>query len=317
MKHFLSALDVDNVPKLVDEGLALKAAPWSHETLGKRKTLGLVFFNPSLRTRLSTQKAAQQLGMNILTINIGQEGWSLEFEDGAVMNGDKTEHIKEASGVLAQYCDVIAVRCFPELKNRELDYQEHVLNKIIRYSGKPVISLESATLHPLQSLADAMTIKEVSKVRRPKVVLSWAPHFKALPQAVANSFSQWMNFIDCDLTITHPEGYELHPEMVGKGKIEYDQRKAFEGADFVYAKNWSSYEHYGQILTEDPSWRITAEKMALTATGNFMHCLPVRRNFKVEDAVLDGAGSLVLRQAHNRVFAAQAVLKRILETNYA
>ncbi|RZA10267.1 MAG: acetylornithine carbamoyltransferase, partial [Proteobacteria bacterium] len=287
MKNFLSAHDVDNVPKLVEEALALKASPWSHETLGKRKTLGLVFFNPSLRTRLSTAKAAQQLGMNLLTINIGQEGWALEMEDGVVMNGDKTEHIKEASGVLAQYCDIIGVRCFPELKDRNADYEERVLNKIIRYSQKPVISLESATLHPCQSLADAMTIKEVSPVKRPKVVLTWAPHFKALPQAVANSFAQWMNLVDCDLTITHPEGYELSPEFSGKAKIEYDQRKAFEGADFIYAKNWSSFEQYGQILTQDPSWRITAEKMALTKTGNFMHCLPVRRNFKVEDAVLD------------------------------
>ncbi len=316
MKNFLSALDVDNVPKLVEEALALKASPWSHETLGKRKTLGLVFFNPSLRTRLSTAKAAQQLGMNLLTINIGQEGWALEMEDGVVMNGDKTEHIKEASGVLAQYCDIIGVRCFPELKDRNADYEERVLNKIIRYSQKPIISLESATLHPCQSLADAMTIKEVSPVKRPKVVLTWAPHFKALPQAVANSFAQWMNLVDCDLTITHPEGYELSPQFSGKAKIEYDQKKAFEGADFIYAKNWSSFAQYGQILTQDPSWRITAEKMALTKTGNFMHCLPVRRNFKVEDAVLDGPGSLVLRQAHNRVFAAQAVLKRLLESNY-
>jgi N-succinyl-L-ornithine transcarbamylase len=316
MKNFLSALDVEYVPDLVDEALALKASPWSHETLGKRRTLGLVFFNPSLRTRLSTMKAAQHLGMNLLTINISQEGWALEMEDGVVMNGDKTEHIKEAAGVLAQYCDVIGVRCFPELKDKIADYEERVLNKIIRYSQKPVISLESATLHPCQSLADAMTIREVSPVPRPKVVLSWAPHFKALPQAVANSFAQWMNRVDCDLTITHPEGYELSPEFSGRAKIEYDQRKAFESADFVYAKNWSSFTHYGQVLTQDPSWRITAEKMSLTKTGNFMHCLPVRRNFKVEDAVLDGPGSLVLRQAHNRVFAAQAVLKRLLESNY-
>ncbi len=313
MKQFLSALDVDNVDKLVSEALALKASPWSHETLGRRKTLGLVFFNPSLRTRLSTQKAAQQLGMNILTINIGQEGWALEMDDGAVMNGGKTEHIKEAAGVLAQYCDVIGVRCFPELKDRAYDYEETVLKKIIAYSGRPVISLESATLHPLQSLADVMTIKEVSKKAKPKVVLTWAPHFKALPQAVANSFAQWMGRVEADFVITHPEGYELHPEFAGQAKIEYDQRKAFEGADFIYCKNWSSFERYGQVLCEDPSWRITAEKMALTATGNFMHCLPVRRNFKVEDAVLDSPGSLVLQQAHNRVYAAQAVLKRILE----
>lgn len=316
MKNFLSALDVDNVSNLVDEALALKAAPWSHEHLGRRRTLGLVFFNPSLRTRLSTQKAAQQLGMNILSINVGLEGWTLEMEDGAMMNAGKTEHIKEAAGVLAQYCDIIAVRCFPELKDRDYDYQETVLQKIIKYSGRPVISLESATLHPLQSLADVMTIREVSRVQKPKVVMSWAPHFKALPQAVANSFAQWMQYVDCDFTITHPEGYELHPDMAGNAKIVHDQRQAFEGADFIYVKNWSSYRHYGQILTEDPGWRITAEKMALTATGNFMHCLPVRRNFKVEDAVLDSPGSLVLQQAHNRVYSAQAVLKRILESQY-
>lgn len=316
MKYFLSALDIDNVPKLVDEALALKAAPWSLESLGKRRTLGLIFFNPSLRTRLSSQKAAHQLGMNLLTINIGQEGWSLEMQDGAIMNGDKTEHIKEAAGVLAQYCDVIGVRCFPELKDRQADYEERILHKIIQYSGKPIISLESATLHPLQSLADAMTIQEMSRVTRPKVVLSWAPHFKALPQAVGNSFAQWMNHIDCDLTITQPEGYELHPDFSGNAKIEYDQCKAFADADFVYAKNWSSYAQYGQVLTQDPSWQITAEKMALTKTGNFMHCLPVRRNFEVSDAVLDSPGSLVQRQAHNRVYAAQAVLRRILEANY-
>lgn len=316
MKHFLSALDVDNVSQLVDEALALKAAPWSREQLGKRRTLGLLFFNPSLRTRLSTQKAAQQLGMNILTINIGMEGWTLEMEDGAMMDGGKTEHIKEAAGVVAQYCDIIAVRCFPELKDRAYDYQETILQKIIQYSGRPVISLESATLHPLQSLADVMTIRETSKVRKPKVVLSWAPHFKALPQAVANSFAQWMQYVDCEFVITHPEGYELHPEMAGDARIIYDQKEAFAGADFIYAKNWSSYTHYGQVLSQDPGWRITAEKMALTASGYFMHCLPVRRNFKVEDAVLDGKGSLVLQQAHNRVYAAQAVLKRILESQY-
>ena len=314
MKQFLSALDVDNVPRLIDEALALKAAPWSHEQLGRRKTLGLIFFNPSLRTRLSTQKAAQQLGMNILTVNISQEGWALEMEDGAMMNGGKTEHIKEAAGVLAQYCDIIGVRCFPDLKDRDYDYQETVLQKIIRYSGRPVISLESATLHPLQSLADLMTIKEHTKVRKPKVVLTWAPHFKALPQAVANSFSQWMQYVDCEFIITNPPGYELNPEFAGKAAVIHHQNKAFTGADFIYAKNWSSYKQYGQILCEDPSWRITAEKMKLTATGYFMHCLPVRRNFKVEDAVLDSSGSLVLQQAHNRVYSAQAILKRILET---
>ena len=316
MKNFLSALDVDNVPDIIQEALTLKADPWRYENLGRRRTLGLIFFNPSLRTRLSTQKAAQQLGMNILTNNVQQDGWTLEMEDGAMMNAGKTEHIKEAAGVFAQYCDIIAVRCFPELLDRQYDYQETVLNKIIKYSGKPVISLESATLHPLQSLADVITIEEHKKVKKPKIVLSWAPHFKALPQAVANSFAQWMQYIDCEFVITHPKGYNLHPVFAGNAKIIHDQNQAFEDADFVYVKNWSSYENYGQVLCEDPSWRITAEKMALTKTGNFMHCLPVRRNFKVEDAVLDSAGSLVLQQAHNRVYSAQVVLKRILESQY-
>lgn len=313
MKQFLSAHDVDDIPSLLEEAFALKRNPWALETLGKRKTLGLLFFNPSLRTRLSTQKAAQQLGMNVLSINVNQEGWAIETEDGTVMRGAAGEHIKEAAGVLAQYCDVIGVRCFPTLTDRQKDYEEQIIKKIIQYSKRPVISLESATLHPLQSLADVMTIMEHRPARRPKVVLSWAPHFKALPQAVANSFSQWMNRIDCDFVITHPEGYELDPQFSGSARIIHDQNAAFEEADFIYCKNWSSYKNYGQVLCEDSSWRITEEKMALTRNAYFMHCLPVRRNLKVSDAVLDSPRSLVLEQANNRTFAAQVVLKKILE----
>lgn len=313
MKHFLSAHDVDDLPALLEEAFALKKQPWAFEDLGRRKTLGLLFFNPSLRTRLSTQKAAQQLGMNVMSINVNQEGWAIEVEDGTVMRGGAGEHIKEAAGVLAQYCDVIGVRCFPGLVDRQSDYEERILNKIIRYSGRPVVSLESATLHPLQSLADVMTIMEHRPARRPKVVLSWVPQIKASPQAVANSFAQWINRTDCEFVITHPEGYELDPQFSGSARITHDQNAAFADADFIYCKNWSSYQYYGKVLCEDSSWRITEEKMSLTRNAYFMHCLPVRRNLKVTDGVLDSPRSLVLEQANNRTYAAQVVLKRILE----
>lgn len=313
MQKFFSADDIQDIPQLIADARALKEHPLAHQHLGKGRTLGLVFFNPSLRTRLSTQKAAYNLGVHVLSINVNQEGWTIETEDGTVMEGTAGEHIKEAAGVLAQYCDILAVRCFPGLKDRELDYREEVLNKFLHYSRRPVISLESATMHPLQSLADMMTIAEKKRTARPKVVLTWAPQIKALPQAVANSFAQWAGRTDCELVITHPPGYELDPRFTQGARITHDQAEAFQGADFVYAKNWSSYHSYGQILCEDRSWRIDAEKMALTNQGYFMHCLPVRRNLKVTDEVLDSKASLVLEQANNRVYAAQVILKKMLE----
>jgi N-succinyl-L-ornithine transcarbamylase len=299
------------VQELVQEGIRQKANRFADQELGKNKTIGLIFFNQSLRTRLSTQKAAENLGMKVLTMNVGQDSWQLEMEDGVVMNGDKAEHVKEAAAVIGSYCDIIAVRAFAGLKDRDADYQEIVMEKFRQYSGVPIINLESATRHPCQSLADLITIEEVKKTARPKVVLTWLPHFKPLPQAVANSFAEWVNQTDYEFIITHPKGYDLAPEMVGNAKVIYDQDEALKGADFVYGKNWSSYTHYGQVLSTDPSWMITQEKMALTNNGVFMHCLPVRRNLKVSDYVLDNQ-SVVVQQAANREWSAQAVLKTIL-----
>lgn len=313
MKHFISPKDVPNIPALIEEGLALKANPYAFKHLGKNKTIGLLFFNSSLRTRLSTQKAASNLGMNVMVMNVGSDSWQLEMEDGVVMDAGKAEHIKEAAAVIGQYCDVIGVRAFAELQDREQDYREIVMEKFRQYAGVPIINLESATRHPCQSLADLITIEELRMKARPKIVLTWAPHFKPLPQAVANSFAEWVNLTDYELVITHPEGYDLAPEFVGNARVTHNQLEAFEGADFIYAKNWSSYTQYGQVLTQDPSWRITAEKMALTDNGKFMHCLPVRRGLKVEDAVLDGPQSVVIQQAGNRVWSVQAALKKILE----
>lgn len=313
MKQFFSAADVSDIDRLLEEAFQLKRQPWSASQLGQGRTLGLIFFNPSLRTRLSTQKAAWHLGLHTLIMNVTQDAWTIETRDGVCMDGAAGEHIKEAAGVFGQYCDLLGVRCFPTLKDREADYSERILHQIAQYSQKPVMSLESATMHPLQSLADLMTITEKRRRPRPKVVLTWAPQVKALPQAVANSFAQWMLRSDCDLVITHPPGYELNPAFTQGATIEHDQDKAFEGADFIYAKNWSAYEPYGAILCEDRSWMISEEKMQKTRDGYFMHCLPVRRNLKVSDAVLDGPRSLVLDQALNRVFAAQVVLKRMLE----
>lgn len=314
MKQFLSASDVNDLPALLDEAFLLKSKPFAYSELGRGKTLGLVFFNASLRTRLSTQKAAQQLGLHTLLINVNQEGWMIETHEGTVMDGLGVEHLKEAAGVLGVYCDIIAVRSFPSLKNRQLDESEHVLRSIARMSQKPIISLEGSTAHPLQALADIMTIIENSQRPKPKVVLSWAPHIKALPQAVPNSFAEWSLKAGFELVITHPKGYELDPRFTQGASITHDQNEALRGAEFVYAKNWSSYESYGQILCEDRSWTLTAEKMALTKQAAFMHCLPVRRNLEVSDAVLDSPASLVLQQAKNRIFAAQVVLKRMLET---
>ena len=311
MKHFISLHDVDNVQELVQEGIRQKANRFADQSLGKNKTIGLLFFNQSLRTRLSTQKAAENLGMNVLMMNVGQDSWQLEMEDGIIMNGDKAEHVKEAAAVIGSYCDIIAVRAFAELKDRDADYREIVMEKFRQYAGVPIVNLESATRHPCQSLADLITIEETKKVDRPKVVLTWLPHFKSLPQAVANSFSEWVNKTDYEFVITHPEGYDLAPEIVGNAKVIYDQNEALKGADFVYGKNWSSYTNYGQVLSKDSSWMITKEKMDLTNNGLFMHCLPVRRNLKVSDEVLDNQ-SVVIQQAANREWSAQAVLKSIL-----
>lgn len=311
MKKFTSVQDVPDPQALVKEAIALKANPFEYEEWGKHKTLVMLFFNPSLRTRLSTEKAALNLGMSVMTMN-ATEGWQLEFQDHVVMNSDKAEHIREAAGVISQYADVIGVRTFPSLSDRERDYADFVLNRFVELAAVPVVSLESAIRHPLQSLADCITIEEFKTKARPKVVLTWAPHPRALPQAVANSFLEWMQTMDVDLSVTHPPGYELNPDFVKNVPVEYNQSKAFEGADFIYCKNWSSYNHYGQILHQDPAWMVTTEKMGLTNNGKFMHCLPVRRNVKVEDAVLDSPASIVLQQANNRTYAAQAVLRRMI-----
>ncbi|MFM7021384.1 MAG: N-acetylornithine carbamoyltransferase [Flavobacteriales bacterium] len=313
MKHFFSIADVDNLPGIVKEAIDLKKNISNFSTLGKGKTIGLIFFNSSLRTRLSTQKAAINFGMSVISMNVGSDGWKLEMEDGAIMNGDAAEHIKDAARVMGSYCDIIAVRSFAGLKDRQKDYSEEVLKSFMKYAGVPVINLESSTLHPLQSLADLITIEEYKKVKRPKVVLTWAPHPKSLPQAVPNSFVQWMKNADVDFVVTHPEGYELAPEFMDGVTVTNDQNNAFKDADFIYAKNWSSYGSYGQILSTDPAWTVSAEKMALTNNAKFMHCLPVRRNVVVTDEVLDADYSIIIPQAKNRVASAQVVLKRILE----
>jgi N-succinyl-L-ornithine transcarbamylase len=316
MKHFISVKDVDSVPALVAEAIKLKKDPWAFSHLGKNKTLGLIFLNPSLRTRLSTQRAGQMLGMNTMVMNFDKEGWALETGEGVIMNGTTVEHVKEAAAVMGQYCDIIGIRSFPKLNSKEEDYSDQVVEQFGKYAGVPIVSLESSLLHPCQSLADLITIEELKKTARPKVVLTWTPHVKSLPQAVPNSFAQWMNVADVDFVITHPEGYELDEQFSGNGRIVYNQDEALEGADFVYGKNWSSFRNYGQVLTKDPSWMITNKKMALTNNGKFMHCLPVRRNVEVADEVLDGPQSVVIQEAGNRLWAAQAVLKNILESNY-
>lgn len=315
MRHFTSVHDTQDPQGLADLGISLKKNPFAFKDLGANKSMGIIFLNPSLRTRLSTQKAAQNLGMNAIVMNFSGEGYNLETEFGVVMNGNTQEHIKEAAGVIGQYFDVIGIRSFPLFEDRDKDYADVVINAFKEYSGKPVVNLESATTHPLQSLTDLITITELKKVERPKVVLTWAPHPRKLPQAVGNSFAQWMNKADVDFVVTHPEGYELSPEYQGEAPIIYDQKEAFEGADFIYAKNWSTYEPYGEILSQDPAWVVDEEKMALTNEAKFMHCLPVRRNVIVSDGVIDSPNSVVIRQAGNREWAAQAVIKTILETN--
>ncbi len=313
MKNFESVADVNQLGSLIQKGMNLKADPLQAEALGKGKTLVLLFFNPSLRTRLSTEKAGINLGMSVINMNAGQ-GWQLEFEDGKIMNMDKAEHIREAAAVISQYADIIGIRTFPSLTDRERDYSDFILHQFMRYASVPLISLESAIRHPLQSLADLITIEEHKTKARPKVVLSWAPHPRALPQAVSNSFLEWVNRTDAELVITHPEGYDLAPQFSHGIPVTYKQEEAFEGADFIYTKNWSSFNQYGKILSQDPSWMITPEKMALTDNGKFMHCLPVRRNVVVADGVLDSDASLVIHQANNRTYAAQAVLHEILST---
>jgi N-succinyl-L-ornithine transcarbamylase len=315
MKQFISTADVPSVPRLVDIALNYKKDPFRDQELGKHKKVGMIFLNPSLRTRLSTQVAAKNLGMEAIVFNIDKEGWALEMNDGAIMNGNTTEHVKEAAAVMGQYFDILAIRTFPGLKNKEEDYTEKYINQFIKYAGIPVVSLESATLHPLQSLTDVITIKENwHEARKPKVVMTWAPHVKALPQAVPNSFAQWMNaWGEADFVITHPEGYELDERFSGNARIEYDQDKALQDADFVYVKNWSSYKDYGKITSSDPSWMFTNEKLKLTNAAKVMHCLPVRRNVVIADEVLDGPQSIVIQEAGNRVWAAQAVLSEILK----
>lgn len=310
--HFTKAKDVLDIDALVREAIALKDSPWLSEELGQKRTLGLVFFNPSLRTSWSTQKAGSNLGMDVIIQNIRSDAWNLEFKEGAIMDGDTQEHIKDAVAVLSGYCDILGIRCFAGLQDRAFDYGEHVLNQFVGYSSVPVVSLESATRHPLQSLADLVTISEHSKSKRPRVVLSWAPHPKCLPQAVPNSFAEWSKAADLDLVITHPPGYELAPEFSKGVEVEYDQNKAFDGAEFVYVKNWSSYENYGQRLEDNSDWIVDGNKMQLTREGKFMHCLPIRRNVVATDEVVDGNNSLVLQQAQNRIFATQAVLKQLI-----
>ena len=319
MKQFTSVKDVENINQLVQDALALKANPYSSSELGKNKTLGLVFLNPSLRTRLSTQKAAINLGMSVMVMNMDKEGWALETQDGVVMNGTTVEHIKEAAAVMGQYCDILGLRSFPKLTNRDEDYNEDFFNKFVKYCGVPVISLESATRHPLQSLADLVTIKETWKGdRKPKVVLAWAPHVKALPQAVPNSFAEWMCKAQdeqwLDFTIVQPEGYELSADFTPGADIQYNLEEALEGADYIYVKNWSSFKEYGKVLTYPDGWMMNNEKLKLTNDAKVMHCLPVRRDLELSSEILDGPNSLVIHEAGNRLWAAQAVLKDLLQS---
>ncbi|MCB0450642.1 MAG: N-acetylornithine carbamoyltransferase [Confluentibacter sp.] len=310
MKHYTSIKDIDDIKTWIQEAKALKSNPLNYKELGKNKTLGLLFFNSSLRTRLSTQKAALNLGMDPIVMNVSGDAWGIEFGDGTIMNGNTAEHIKEAAAVVSQYCDIIAVRAFPTLTDKEKDESEYVLKSFVKYASVPIVNMESATGHPLQALTDAITISENTKKERPKVVLSWAPHIKALPHAVANSFVQAMQKMDVEFVVTHPEGYELSPEIMGNTKVNYNQTEALRDADFVYVKNWSNYNDYGKVTNTDPNWMITKEKIG---DAKFMHCLPVRRNLIVEDAVLDSDSSIVIQQANNRTYAAQLVLKKLLE----
>jgi N-succinyl-L-ornithine transcarbamylase len=321
MKQFISVKDVTNINALVEMALTYKQQPLLDKNLGAHKRIGLLFFNPSLRTRLSTQVAAKNLGMEPILFNVDKEGWALEFSEGAIMNGNTVEHIKDAAPILGNYFDILCIRTFPGLQDQSADYSEKIINQFIKYAGIPVVSLESATLHPLQSLTDIITIQEsmnlsgTFKTKKPKVVLTWAPHIKPIPQCVANSFSEWVNaWGEADFVITHPEGYDLSTEYTNGASITHDQQAALKEADFVYVKNWSSYQDYGKVLCTDANWMLTPEKLAVSNDAKIMHCLPVRRNVELSDAILDSANSLVTKEASNRVWAAQAVLSEILNT---
>lgn len=321
MKNFTSVHDVPQIDALVKKALAYKAAPFKDRSLGTGKRIGLLFLNPSMRTRLSTQIAAQNLGMEPIVFNVGQEGWALEFEDEAIMSGSTVEHVKDAAPIMGNYFDILAIRTFPSLKNREDDYSELYIKQFIKYAGIPVVSLESATLHPLQSLTDIITITECllnapsAAGRRPRIVLTWAPHVKPLPQCVANSFSQWVNaWEQADFVITHPEDYELDEQFTKGATITHNQDEALKDADFVYVKNWSTFKDYGKIYNNDPEWMLNNKKLAMTNNAKVMHCLPVRRNVELSDEILDGPNSIVTQEASNRIWAAQAVLSEILST---
>jgi N-succinyl-L-ornithine transcarbamylase len=324
MRNFISVHDAPSIDGLITKALAYKADPYKDKHLGMHKRLGLLFLNPSMRTRLSTQVAAQNLGMDPIIFNVDKEGWALEFEEEAIMSGNTVEHVKDAAPILGKYFDILCIRTFPSLRNKEEDYSELFMTQFIKYSGIPVVSLESATLHPLQSLTDVMTIREClmeqnperKTAGRPKIVLTWAPHVKPLPQCVANSFAQWINaWSHADFVITHPEDYELDSVFTKGAQIEYDQDRALENADFVYVKNWSTYKDYGKIYCNDPEWMLTRDKLEVTRQAKVMHCLPVRRNVELSDEVLDSQNSIVTRQAGNRVWAAQAVLAELLLSN--
>ena len=315
MRHFTSVTQLGDLKNALEAARYVKEHPFADQELGRNKTLLMIFFNSSLRTRLSTQKAAMNLGMNVIVLDVNQGAWKLETERGVIMDSDKPEHLLEAIPVMGCYCDIIGVRAFAKFESKEDDYNEVIVNQFIRYSGKPVFSMEAATRHPLQTFADLITIEEYKKVEKPKIVMTWAPHPKALPQAVPNSFAAGINMTDYEFVITHPHGYELDPAFTGGARIEYDQRKAFEGADFIYAKNWSAYsgDNYGKVLCTDRDWTVDAEKMALTNNAYFMHCLPVRRNMIVTDDVIESPQSIVIPEAANRVVSAQTVLKEILK----
>lgn len=326
MNQFISVKDAPNINHLVDLALSYKQLPFKDSSIGRNKTLGMLFMNPSMRTRISTQIAAKNLGMEVIVFNVDKEGWQLEFEEGVIMNGKTAEHVKEAAAVLGKYFDILSIRTFPGLANKEDDYSENYIQQFIKYAGIPVVSLESATMHPLQSLADIVTIKENwafhfssgegQRKRRPKVVMTWAPHVRALPQSVPNSFAQWINsWNETDFTIVQPKEYELDEKFTKGATVMYDQDEALKGADFVYVKNWSSYRDYGKVLFNDSSWMITKKKLAKTNQAKVMHCLPVRRNLVIDDEVLDRAQSIVAEEAGNRVWAAQAVLSEILRTS--